>query len=56
MSTKLQLSISFAANPRTWPLIAGRVNVALIRAHWPEILRIAASIQTGGCELECSAR
>jgi TnpA family transposase len=28
-------------------MIAGRINVALIRAHWPEILRIAASIQTG---------
>jgi 4,5-dihydroxyphthalate decarboxylase len=27
MSTKLQLSISFAANPRTWPLIDGRVKV-----------------------------
>ena len=29
------------------PLIAGRINVALIRAHWPDILRIAASIRTG---------
>jgi TnpA family transposase len=29
------------------PLIAGRINVALIRAHWPEILRVAASIRTG---------
>jgi TnpA family transposase len=29
------------------PLIAGRINIALIRAHWPEILRIAASIRTG---------
>ena len=27
MSTKLQLSISFAANPRTWPLIDGAVTV-----------------------------
>ena len=27
MSTKLQLSISFAANPRTWPLIDGRAKV-----------------------------
>src|SRR6202163_3350047 len=27
MSTKLQLSISFAANPRTWPLIDGSVTV-----------------------------
>lgn len=26
---------------------AGRINVALIRAHWPEILRVAASIRTG---------
>ncbi|MGO8846234.1 MAG: Tn3 family transposase [Methylocella sp.] len=29
------------------PMIAGRINVALIRAHWQEILRIAASIKTG---------
>jgi TnpA family transposase len=29
------------------PLIAGRINVALIRAHWSEILRIVASIRTG---------
>ena len=28
-------------------LIAGRINVDLIRAHWAEILRIAASIRTG---------
>src|ERR1700693_3502529 len=27
MSSKLQLSISFAANPRTWPLIDGSVTV-----------------------------
>jgi TnpA family transposase len=26
---------------------AGRINVALIRAHWPDILRVAASIRTG---------
>ena len=32
---------------RLEPLIAGRINVALIRAHWPDILRIAASIRTG---------
>ena len=36
-----------SAYPALEPLIAGRINVALIRAHWPEILRIAASIQTG---------
>jgi hypothetical protein len=29
------------------PMIAGRINVALIRAHWQEILRIATSIKTG---------
>ena len=29
------------------PEIAGRINVALIRAHWSEILRIIASIRTG---------
>ena len=28
-------------------MIAGRLNVALMRAHWPEFLRIAASIRTG---------
>ena len=37
--------------PATWPtlepMIAGRINVALIRAHWPEILRIVASIRMG---------
>ena len=27
MSTKLQLSVSFAANPRTWPMIDGAVTV-----------------------------
>jgi len=36
-----------SAYPALEPLIAGRINVALIRAHWPEILRIAASIRTG---------
>jgi len=33
--------------PTLEPLIAGRINVDLIRAHWSEILRIAASIRTG---------
>ena len=33
--------------PMLEPLIAGRINVALIRAHWSEILRIVASIRTG---------
>ena len=37
--------------PSTWPtlepMIGGRINVALIRAHWREILRVAASIRTG---------
>lgn len=36
-----------SAYPTLEPLIAGRVNVALIRAHWAEILRVAASIRTG---------
>jgi TnpA family transposase len=35
------------AYPTLEPLIAGRINVALIRAHWAEILRVAASIRTG---------
>jgi TnpA family transposase len=33
--------------PALEPLIAGRINITLIRAHWPEILRVAASIRTG---------
>ena len=36
-----------SAYPTLEPLIAGRINVALIRAHWPEILRVAASIRSG---------
>ena len=33
--------------PALEPMIAGRLNVGLMRAHWSEILRIAASIRTG---------
>jgi TnpA family transposase len=33
--------------PTLEPLIAGRINVGLIRAHWADILRVAASIRTG---------
>jgi TnpA family transposase len=33
--------------PSLEPLIGGRINIALIRAHWPEILRVAASIRSG---------
>ena len=36
-----------SAYPTLEPLIAGRINVALIRAHWAKILRVAASIRTG---------
>ena len=36
-----------SAWPTLEPMIAGRINVALIRAHWPEILRVAASIRAG---------
>jgi TnpA family transposase len=36
-----------SAYPTLEPLIAGRINVGLIRAHWLEILRVAASIRTG---------
>jgi TnpA family transposase len=36
-----------SAYPALEPMIAGRINVALIRAHWSEILRIIASIRTG---------
>jgi TnpA family transposase len=33
--------------PTLEPLIAGQINVELIRAHWAEILRIVASIRAG---------
>ena len=33
--------------PSLEPLIAGRINIGLIRAHWTDILRVAASIRTG---------
>ncbi len=33
--------------PTLEPLIAGRIDIDLIRAHWPEILRVAVSIRTG---------
>jgi TnpA family transposase len=33
--------------PSLEPLIAGRINIALIRAHWTEILRVAASVRSG---------
>ncbi len=36
-----------AAYPTLEPMIAGRINVELIRAHWQEILRIVASIRSG---------
>jgi len=36
-----------SAYPTLEPMIAGRINVDLIRAHWSEILRVVASILTG---------
>ena len=36
-----------SAYPALKPMIAGRINIALIRAHWSEILRVVASIRTG---------
>ena len=36
-----------SAYPTLEPMIAGRINVELIRAHWQEILRIIASIRGG---------
>jgi hypothetical protein len=33
--------------PSLDPLIAARINVALIRTHWSDILRVSASIRTG---------
>jgi TnpA family transposase len=36
-----------SAYPTLEPLIAGRIDIALIRAHWTDILRIRASIRSG---------
>ena len=36
-----------SAYPSLEPMIAGRINVALIRAYWSQILRIIASIRAG---------
>ena len=36
-----------AAYPTLEPMIVGRINVGLIRAHWADILRIVASIRAG---------
>ncbi|MGE4061469.1 MAG: Tn3 family transposase, partial [Sphingomonadales bacterium] len=36
-----------SAYPALEPMIAGRINIALVRAHWLEILRVVASIRTG---------
>jgi TnpA family transposase len=36
-----------SAYPTLEPMIAGRINIELIRAHWQEILRIIASIRAG---------
>jgi TnpA family transposase len=36
-----------SAYPTLEPMIAGRINIELIRAHWQEILRIIASIRGG---------
>jgi len=36
-----------SAYPTLEPMIAARINVDLIRAHWSDILRVAASIRTG---------
>jgi TnpA family transposase len=33
--------------PTLEPMIAGRINIDLIRAHWTQILRIVASIRAG---------
>jgi hypothetical protein len=37
-----------SAYPTLEPLIAGRINLALIRAHWPEILRVAVDQDRDG--------
>src|SRR5271163_2303568 len=46
-SRRLYSFAKSSAYPTLEPLIAGRINVALIRTHWAEILRVAASIRTG---------
>jgi TnpA family transposase len=44
---RLYSFIKPSAYPTLEPMIAGRINVALIRAHWSELLRVVASIRTG---------
>ena len=46
-SRRLYSFAKASAYPTLEPLIAGRINVALILTHWAEILRVAASIRTG---------
>jgi len=46
-SRKLYCFDKPATYPSLEPLIGGRINITLIRAHWPEILRVAASIRSG---------
>jgi TnpA family transposase len=36
-----------SAYPTLEPMIAGRINVDLIRTHWSDILRVVTSIRTG---------
>src|SRR3954462_11569045 len=40
-----------SAYPALEPMITGRINGALIRAHWSEILRVVASVRTGTASL-----
>jgi TnpA family transposase len=45
--TKLYVDGSAADYPALTPLIGGKLNISQIRAHWDEILRLAASIKQG---------
>ncbi len=45
--TKLYVPKGHAAHDALKPLVGGPLNLKLIRAHWEEILRLAASIKAG---------
>lgn len=45
--TKLYAPMGDAGLPALKPMIGGRLNIRHVRAHWDEILRLAASIKQG---------
>ncbi|MCF8506810.1 MAG: Tn3 family transposase [Caulobacter sp.] len=44
---RLYSADAVSAYPTLEPMLSGRLDINLIRAHWDEILRLAASIRTG---------